>query len=186
MFAKVLEADYSRGKLRLVKPALEYAGLSLVWVSDEEVGRYMGADFSDVSTQTEEKRIRDILGGDDTYGWMIELDGRVIGAIEVNSIRERSEEYGLKAGNFAALIGEKDQWGKGIGSAAERAVMDWGFAEGGFGLFVGRALVINERSWRGLERLGFEFSGLKPDILDGKPVEWRVYTMKKGNWEKMK
>jgi hypothetical protein len=72
VFARVLDVpDYPRGQLRLVKPSLDHAPLSLQWLSDPEVGQYMGADFSSVSIKTEEQRIRDILAGDDTYGWMI-------------------------------------------------------------------------------------------------------------------
>ncbi len=95
MFARVLDAPgYPGGDLRLVEPSLEHAPLSLRWLRDPEVGQYMGVDFSDVSLATEQRRIRDILDGDDVYGWMIELDGQVIGAIEINRIQESSGQYG--------------------------------------------------------------------------------------------
>ncbi len=180
MFAKTLDvSDYLNGKLRLVKPSLEYASLSLKWLRDPEIGQYMGADFSNVSLETEERRIQDILSSEDTYGWMIELDGQVIGAIEINRIKKSSEEYGVKAGNFSTLIGDKQQWGKRIATFAKRAVMSWGFSDGGFELFVGKALSNNKRSWRSLERLGFEFKGTKIEDLYGRPVEWKIYVMDK-------
>jgi SAM-dependent methyltransferase len=108
----------------------------------------------------------------------------VIGAIEVNRIKESSEEYGVKAGNFSTLIGDKQRWGKRIAPYAKRAVMEWGFSEGGFELFIGKALTSNARSWRSLERLGFEFRGLKPDTVNGRPAEWRVYVMTKQHWQR--
>jgi RimJ/RimL family protein N-acetyltransferase len=142
----------------------------------------MGADFSDVSITTEEMRIRDILASKDTFGWMIELDGQVIGAIEINSIKQSSGAYGARAGNFSTLIGEKQHWGKRIAPFAKSAVMDWAFTEGRFALLIGRALTTNERSWRSLERLGFEYRGTKPDTLNGQPVAWRVYVMTRHRW----
>jgi RimJ/RimL family protein N-acetyltransferase len=186
VFARTLDiSSYPHGRLRLIKPSLEHAPLSLKWLSDPEVGRYMGADFSGVSIATEKQRIRDILAGDDTYGWMIELDGQVIGAIEVNRIKELSAEYGVKTGNFSTLIGDKQHWGKRIAPHAKRAIMDWGFTVGGFKAFVGRALASNTRSWHSLEHLGFEFRGLKPDTVNGQPVEWRTYIMTKERWQKI-
>ncbi len=180
MFIHELTApDYPHGKLRLIKPSLEYTALSLRWLSDTEVGQYMGADFSDVSIATEEQRIRDILSGNDTIGWMIELNGEVIGAIELNGIKESSEEYFTKAGNFSILIGDKTNWGKRIAHYTKQAVINWAFGEGGFELLIGKALANNERSWRSFEHLGFEFRGIKPDTLSGHPVEWRLYTLTK-------
>ncbi len=187
MFAQTLSApDYPHGSLRLTKPDLKHAPLSLGWLNDPEVGQYMGADFSNVSINTEERRIRDILAGEDAIGWMIELDGNVIGAIEINRIKELSEEYGIKAGNFSTLIGSKEHWGKRIAPYAKRAVMDWGFSEGEFELFIGKALADNERSWRSLEHLGFEFRNVKPETLHGQAVEWRVYGMTKAHWQSLK
>ena len=102
MFAGSLDVpDYPHGKLRLIKPSLDFAPVSLEWLRDPEVGRYMGADFSDVSIATEEQRIRDIQGGESTFGWMIEMDGEVIGAIEINQVEELSSEYMTKAGGLS-------------------------------------------------------------------------------------
>ena len=139
----------------------------------------MGADFSDVSLATEEKRIRDILSDRDTIGWMLELDGKIIGAIEINRIKESSQEYNSKSGNFSILIGDKQQWDKRIAPTAMQAVIDWAFTEGEFELLIGKALTSNERSWHNLERLDFQFQGLKPDTVNGQPAQWRVYVMTK-------
>lgn len=186
MFTRIIDApDYPRGKLRLVKPSLGHAPLSLQWLSDPEVGQYMGADFSDVSLATEEKRIRDILSDRDTIGWMLELNSKIIGAIEINRIKESSQEYNSKSGNFSILIGDKQQWGKRIAPTAMQAVIDWAFTEGEFELLIGKALTSNERSWHNLERLDFEFQGLKPDTLKDQPVEWRVYALAKKRWQSM-
>jgi RimJ/RimL family protein N-acetyltransferase len=184
MFARVLEvSDYPRGRLRLIRPQLEFASLSLAWLSDPEVGRYMGADFSGVTLETERSRIQTMLDSGDSYAWEIELDGRVIGAIEINRIKQTTERYGIKAANFSTLIGDKSQWGMRIAPSAKRAVLGWAFGSAGFELFVGRALSVNIRSWHSLEHLGFQFETVTPDMIGGKPVQWRVYTMTKAHWQ---
>jgi RimJ/RimL family protein N-acetyltransferase len=180
--SELIAKDYSGGTLRFIKPSLDHARLSLKWLKDPEVGQYMGADFSGVSMQTEEDRIKQLLSGDDTIDWMIELDGAVIGNIEINSIKEMSVQYGVKAGKFSTLIGDKTQWGKGIAPAAKRAVMDWAFSDGGFELFVGKVLPANTRSVRSIEHLGFEFEKTEYEEEDGKTIEWRIYTMSKQHW----
>jgi RimJ/RimL family protein N-acetyltransferase len=174
------------GKLRLIKPSLAFAPVSLQWLRDPEVGQYMGADFSDVSIETEEQRIRNIQGGENTFGWMIELNGEVIGAIEVNQVEELSSEYMTKAGGLSILIGDKQCWGKRIATYAESAVLDWAFARGGFEVIVGAALVENDRSWRSLERLEFTFQRLRPDTLNGRTMTWRVYTMTRAQWQSLR
>jgi RimJ/RimL family protein N-acetyltransferase len=184
MFARELDvSDYPHGDLRLVKPSVESAPLSLRWLRDPEVGQYMGADFSDVSIATEEKRVKDILSGNDVYGWSIELNGEVIGAVEINSIKESTQEYGVKTGNFSILIGDKSHWGKQIAPFAKMAIMSWAFNEGGFEQLIGKALTANERSWRSLERLGYKLQKTKPDVVNGLPAEWKVYMMTKADWE---
>jgi RimJ/RimL family protein N-acetyltransferase len=141
----------------------------------------MGADFSDVSLETERKRIEGQLADKDTRSWMIELDGQVIGNIEINSIQVASQEYGISAGKLSVIIGNKRYWGKRIAPFVEKKVMDWMFTEGGFELLVARVLPVNERSWHALERLRFDFQGIKAD--EQHPDEqWRMYTMTKDRW----
>ena len=42
--------------IKLVRPSLSSAQASLEWLSDPEIGQYMGADFTGVSLDTEQKR----------------------------------------------------------------------------------------------------------------------------------
>lgn len=57
--------------------------------------------------------------------------------------------------------------------------MDWAFADGGFEIVEGEALVDNQRSWRSLERLGLTFQRLRPNTFNGRTITWRIYVMKK-------
>lgn len=170
--------------VRLVIPRLDHAEASLSWVRSEEVIRLMGGDFSKLSLEGEAQRIRDILRNPDECSWMIELDGKVIGNISINGIREVTEKCGAKAGNLVFLIGEKEQWGKGIGSKACRAVLDWAFGEGKFEMMVARALEENAGSIKTLQRLGFEETGSEPyeGSIHSPPSTWRNLVMRRQSW----
>lgn len=181
--SELIVKDYPNGTLHLTKPSLDQAALSLKWLQDPEVGQFMGADFSQVSMKTEEDRIRELLNDEDRISWMIELGGVVIGNIEINSIAKTSAQYAVKAGKFSTLIGDKAQWGKGIAPAAKRTVMDWAFNEGGFEMLVGKVLAQNTRSFRSIERLGFDYRGTENEVENGDTTQWKVYTMTKQRWE---
>ncbi len=143
-----------RDGLRLVMPAERHAEASLKWVRQEDVVRFMGADFPDPSLEGELKRIQEILMNKDEYNWMIELDDEPIGNVSINSIDETTKKFSLKAGNFAILIGDKRHWRKGFGAALviRRHVRQ---QVGGFEAMGSRALTENVASVRMLEGVGF-------------------------------
>lgn len=182
-------SDYARARpgyreltvsadLRLIEPDLGHAPHSLRWLSDERVGRYMGADFSDVAPEREERRIREIRDNLDERNWMIEWRGAVIGNTSLNAIEETTRKLGVRAGTLAVLIGERSHWGKGIGPAVCAAVTDWAFREGGFAAVAARALVQNAASIRMLEKAGFRVCGTEIDgEAEGKPAEWLLFRL---------
>ncbi len=132
--------EYSLHKLRLLTPDIAYAKESLDWVSDNEVGKYVGADFSDVSLEGEKDRLKEILGNIDGYNWIIECDGTVIGNINISDIKDTSNEFGVKAGCLNYIIGEKNMWGKGITSALVKVVLLWAFSKNGYEIIKSRVV----------------------------------------------
>lgn len=163
--------------LRLVEPEEKHAEASLSWVESPDVIQYMGADFSNPTLEGELNRIREVRNNRDEYSWMIELDGRVIGNVCINSINETSRKFGVKAGNLTVLIGAKDQWKKGIGARACTAVIAWAFMEAGFEAMGARALQENIASINTLKKLGFKEIGTEPyeGSMSGKPSVWRNF-----------
>jgi RimJ/RimL family protein N-acetyltransferase len=171
------------GHVRLVKPDIAHAEPSLLWVSSSEVVQYMGADFESPSLMGEKKRIEDILKNEDEYSWMIELDGKIVGNVCINSIAETTKKFRRKAGNLTVLIGKKSAWGKGLGAKVCTAVLKWVFEEGSFGVIAARALQENIASIKILEKLGFEEIGSEPyeGLLKGKPSVWRNFKIENLN-----
>ena len=173
--------SYEKGKLRLVEPKIEYAHIGLKWITDVEAVQYMGADFSEPSIEKELERMKKIIASVDEYNWAIELDGEIIGNVALNDITEKSTETGLKTGNFAILIGDKQHWGKGIGQSVTRAVLDWAFQQGGFEIIVARALEPNTGSIKTLTKLGFEKTGTEPydGLVNGQRTNWVNFKISK-------
>jgi [ribosomal protein S5]-alanine N-acetyltransferase len=165
------------GRLQLVEPAMRHAPASFEWVSDPVVIRLMGAETFTPSLAGEEERIRKILADEEAYHWIIEVEGRAVGNINLHDITETSQRFKVKAATFAILLGDQRMWGKGVGTAATQAVLDWAFRQAGFGLIAARALTQNLGSIRLLEKSGFVFVGTEPyDGPDlGEPALWQNY-----------
>jgi RimJ/RimL family protein N-acetyltransferase len=169
--------SYKDAELQLIQPDLKYAEASLQWISNPEIVQYLGADFSNPSLEGEQKRIQEILENKDEYHWMIELNGKVIGNVNINSIAKISKKFGVKAGYPAILIGDKNYWRKGIGYHVMKTVLDWAFQEAGFEVIAARVLQENIASIRNLKKLGFEEDGTEPydGLVKGKKNVWRKY-----------
>lgn len=172
-------------RLCLVKPNPKYTPITMQWISKDEVTKYLGADFSKMTIEDEVKHLEGMVDDGDCYSWMIELDGNIVGNIEINEIKELSQKYGVKAGAFCTLIGDPSSWGQGLGSSAKKAASNWAFSEGDFELIEAKAYVQNMRSWSALEKLGYHYEGNEKGDIDGSPVEWKVYTLKKKDWQEL-
>jgi RimJ/RimL family protein N-acetyltransferase len=187
MYARDIDIPaYSKTKkLRLVTPDPKYAPITIKWISQDEVTQYLGTDFSKMTIDDEVDHLKNMIDDDNRYSWMIERDGEIVGNVEINEIKELSEKYGVKTGAFCTLIGNPDDWGQGLGSYAKQAACNWAFSEGGFQLIEAKAYVQNVRSWGALEKLGYHYEGIENGEVEGAPVEWKVYTLKKADWEQL-
>jgi RimJ/RimL family protein N-acetyltransferase len=175
--------ELSTDGLRLITPDVRYAPDSLRWLSDPEVGRYMGADFSDLSLAGEDKRLRDIIANTDAYDWMIEWEGRVIGNLSLNSIAEQSGKYGCRAASMAILIGDKSYWGKGIARSANMLVIDWAFRDAGFDEIHARIREENAASAKSFVSLGFEPAETEREQVNGTDVVWNHFVLSRRSWK---
>jgi len=174
-------SNFSSGKLRLIEPKIEQAPQTLPWVLNHEVVQYMGADFDEVDLKTEQKRIHDIINNPHEYSWMIELDGKLIGNISLNSIDEKTDLKGSKAADLAILIGDTNYWGKSIASNILPVVLNWAFNTADFQFILGRCLQENLGSRRMLEKSGFKFIGSSPyeKLVNGIQTSWQDFELSK-------
>ena len=46
----------------------------------------------------------------------------------------------------------------------------------------GKGICTDVRSWSALEKLGYHYEGIERGDVNGAPVEWKVYTLKKKDW----
>lgn len=187
MYARDIDITFYRnpGNLRLVKPDPKYAPITIKWIGRTDVTKYLGADFSKMTLNDEVDHLKNMVTDDDRFSWMIELDGEIVGNVEINEIKELTDKYGLKTGAFCTLIGDPANWGKGLGSCAKQAACNWAFEEGGFELIEAKAYVQNKRSWSALESLGYHYEGIQEGEVEGDPVKWKVYTLSKNLWKKL-
>lgn len=56
----------------------------------------------------------------------------MVGNINLHEIAQSSADFNSSAATLAYLIGEPEVWGRGITTAATRAVLGWAFREAGF------------------------------------------------------
>ena len=125
---KAPELLTSQEHIRLIEPDVERdAPLSFEWLSGEHgrrSQRLLGIPDRDIHPPTldrEEARIESLLDRRDQLAWMIEVDGDVVGAVEVNL---DDSEY-LPAPWMTIFIGDPQVRGNGIGTTVLRAVVAW-------------------------------------------------------------
>jgi RimJ/RimL family protein N-acetyltransferase len=188
MYKELEIPEYSIHKLKLVTPDIKYSKASLDWISDKEVGKYMGADFSDASLQGEEQRLNEILSNPYAYHWIIEVDEKAVGNINLNEIESATKEFGVKAGKLNYLIGDRVLWGKGITTAAVKKILEWAFNTAGFELIKSRVVPQNKSSQSVLTKSGFVEYGKEdydgPDL--GETTWYVTYKLTKDDWLKLR
>ncbi|HEX7172177.1 MAG TPA: GNAT family protein [Candidatus Limnocylindria bacterium] len=123
------------------------------WFNDADVLRNL-AMRAPMSQAAEEQWFDRMLAaqGTTTHHFVICLldDGRPIGTIGLELV-----DLGNGTAEFGIAIGEKSEWGKGLGTDATRAICDFGFGElrlERIGLMV---YADNERGRRAYEKAGF-------------------------------
>jgi RimJ/RimL family protein N-acetyltransferase len=178
-----LAVPYEGASLKLVPPTLRHAPDSLRWVSDPDVCRFMGLDFSNVSLEGERKRLQEIIDTPDGVYWVIELDARPVGNASLHSIAEWTKRYSAKAGAYTIMIGDRAAQGRGAGTAVTHAVFDWAFTHD-FEVVVARVAPQNAPSLGIMKKLGMQFTGSEPNTEGGSAEhkEWQVWELKRAEW----
>lgn len=92
---------------------------------------------------------------DDLVTFGIQIDDGLVGFVQLALIdrEERRAAVGI-------LIGEKQIWGRGIGSTALRLLLDYAFTVQGLERVYAEIYGFNTRSFRLMERVGFQQEGI--------------------------
>lgn len=114
--------------VKLIKPdVMRDAPLSEHWLAGpmgRETLRLMGVadkDNHESTLEAEEARINTFLSDDSELDWMIEFEGRVVGAIWVHL----SDTKVVAAPTIGLMLGDAMARGRGAGGAALGAVLAW-------------------------------------------------------------
>ncbi|HVB24868.1 MAG TPA: GNAT family protein [Ktedonobacteraceae bacterium] len=100
-----------------------------------------------------EKRITE--PEDDRYTFGIQFEGRLVGYVELVMI-----DHFERRTFISILIGDKQLWGRGIGSTALRILLDYAFTVQAMEKICAEVYGLNPRSQRPMERVGFQREGI--------------------------
>jgi len=126
------------------------------WVTDPEVALHLGLTQPPRTVQDERTWISNVLADPDHLRMYVIEDetGRPIGT---STLRGIDEEEGVCF--FGVLIGEKDLWDHGYGTAATQATLAIAFEELGLREVRLSCYSRNQRALRCYEKAGFEIIG---------------------------
>ncbi len=141
-------------------------------IKDSTILQRLGIDDIAVDADTERNRINEILANKDEYSWTVKCDGKIIGNVSLNGIKEASEKTGKRAGKVAIILGAEAR-GKVYSTRLRQEMIDWAFNEGGFEAIIGRIRPDNIPSIKMAERGGARLG----EVEHREDGEWRYYIM---------
>jgi RimJ/RimL family protein N-acetyltransferase len=166
--------------IKLVKPDVERdVPLGMRWMAGEmgkQTMRLMGAVIDDdfgPNEQDEIERYNEFLSKQDELNWMIEYKGKIIGTVWADLVYK----YEVKPPSVHIMIGDVSARGKGVGTMAEAAVMNYLF-EQGHKTIHSRALVKNARVMHiAIDKLGYKKDG--DEYTDEEGLAWQNLILEK-------
>lgn len=125
------------------------------WLADTEVTRYLGRLFA-VSQYQEEEFAKKIGESTTDVWWVIEAEGRAIGATGIHRI-----DWLDARATTGTLIGDKAAWRKGYGSEAMALRTEYAFRQLNLHKLSSGTFVENVASRRALTKAGYREVGIE-------------------------
>ena len=153
-------------RMRLRPPRMEDAATMITWFEDLEVSQFLFVR-NPPSLESEKEWI-DARGKDpDSIFWVIEVDGSAVGSTGIQMI-DWKNGFGLTG----TVIGDKTQWGKGIGGELMQLRAEYAFMQTPLRKLKSGYIDGNEASARAQAGTGYVEAGRwrKDRFVDG---EWR-------------
>ena len=176
MFGPVLKGE----RVRLRPPVPAEAALFVEWLADTEVTRYLGTAFP-MSLQQEEDFVKRIGESKNDVWWIIEAEGRAIGASGIHRIDRINSNA-----TTGTLIGDKSCWRKGYGSESMALRTAYAFRQLDLHKLRSGAFMENEPSKRALAKAGYRQVGISRQDFwrDGRWHDhWEAEVLRE-DWEK--
>lgn len=118
------------------------------WWRDKELLKLTSGVLKLISDEEVDKYFQAMLNGKDNYNFIIIAGGKIIGHISLVKRRNSWHETQI-------VIGEKEYWGKGIGSKAIKLLIKKAKKDGIFKIYL-EVRPTNLRAIRTYEQCGFE------------------------------
>lgn len=150
------------------------------WLGDLEVARYLGRAMGAALYQ-EEDYFKRIGESKNDVHWMIEAEGRAIGATGIFGI-----DWLNAHGHTGTLIGDRTTWGKGYGSEAMALRTEYAFRQLNLHKLSTGAFVENEPSRRALIKAGYREVGVEREhfFRDGRWHDHWLAEVLRADWER--
>lgn len=137
------------------------------WTSDERVAKYTSwnahKSIEDTKAYVEYMTNKTELSD---YNWIIELDNKIIGSINVCYSNDQSEIVGL------AYVLAHDYWGKGYMTEAAKAVINFLFNDVNYRKIIAGCDSKNIGSARVLEKIGMKREAVLREHIKRKDGTW--------------
>ncbi|MDP2586435.1 MAG: GNAT family N-acetyltransferase [Candidatus Komeilibacteria bacterium] len=138
--------------LTLADASAEYAG----WLKDPEVNKFL--ETRDSSIEDLQNFIQKQINDQNSlfYGIFDKSNDKHIGNLKLEPI-----DWPNKKAVFGILLGDKNYWGKGIGTEATQLIVDYAFGDMGLEQIQLGVIDSNHRAIRVYEKVGFKVTEIK-------------------------
>jgi len=181
-----MKAPILKGQKVILKPfALNQAENYLSWFKDKEVDKYLGADHRSLTLKKEKEYIKKSNRQKNILRWGIYLkDGTHIGNTGLQQIDKKKN---LKA-TWGICIGDKNYWGKGLGTDTLRTVLKFCFDKLKLNRVELGVFPHNPRGQRCYKKCGFKIEGVKRQSIRkyGKFFDEIIMGITRNDYKKLK
>src|SRR5438045_1999411 len=150
------------------------------WFADMEVTRFLARRMA-IALEQEQEFLKKIGESKDDVWWVIEAEGKAIGATGIHGINWLDAN-----GTTGIVIGEKASWGKGYATEAMRLRTRYAFRELNLHKLMTEVDAGNEASRKALERNGYRTVGIRHEqtFREGKWRDRWLGEVLRADWEK--
>ena len=146
---------FLRGKKTVLRPLME-SDIPLLqkWINDPDVRQFLKRIFPAMEADEREWLERTHKNPDKDVVLMIVVDDQPIGTMGLHGINWKD-----RVATTGAMIGEKSYWGKGYGTDAKMALLNYAFNTLGLRKIMSRVYAFNHRSLAYSLHCGYKIEG---------------------------
>jgi len=174
---------FLKGKRVVLRPINKETDLPSIirWINDPEVRRFIAA-YLPSPREAEEQWVDGLTNNKDVSNIVLAIetvDGVFIGIMGIHRINWRD-----RTATTGAFIGEKEYWGRGYGTDAKMALLDYAFNTLNLHKICSGAISFNQRSVRYSLKCGYKIEGRRRQqrFRDGKYYDEIILGVFRNEW----